>query len=270
MEHGEDGRGVDDLGTEVAKFHGLDERELVDDIGRIDDTRVGGHEAIDVGPDFEHVSIQGGSNDGCGIVRATTSEVGHLARLAVTADEAAQHDDGIGPRQAFAHQGIGEVEVADVLAVHLLRLDDVAAIDVLGILDDGGHDAARDALAVAHHGAKGARRQFADQEDALVDVLQFAERLVEEIFDVVELFAFEQAADHVEMTFEYELEFIAEGLIAHRRLLGGGDKTIGNSTEGTDHDDDGFGTALDNLFYILDAGNGAHRGATKFEYMHIL
>ena len=258
MEHGEDGRRVDDLRTKVTELHGFNERELVDDVGRIDDTRVGGHETIDIGPNLEHVGIKGGCDDGGRIVRTASSQVGDFARLAVTADEAAQHDNGIWPRQTFAHQGIGEVEIADVLSIHLFRLDDVAAIDVFCILDDGGDDAAGDALAIAHHCAKGAWRQFANEEDALVDVLQLAECLVEEIFDAVELLPFEQAADYVEMTFEYELEFIAEGLVAYRSLLGGRDKTVGNSTEGADHDDDRFGTALDNLFYILDAGNGTH------------
>ena len=105
---------------------------------------------------------------------------------------------------------------------------------------------------------------------SLVDVLQFAERLVEEQFDAFELLTFKQAGNNVEMTFEYELEFIAEGLVANRRFLSSSNETVGNSTKGTDNDNDRFGATFDDLFYILDACNGAHRGAAKFEYVHIV
>ena len=71
------------------------------------------------------------------------------------------------------------------------------------------------------------------------------------------------------MTFEYELEFVAEGLVAYRRFLGSSDETIGNSTKCADNDDDRFSATFDDLFYILDACNGAHRGAAKFENVHI-
>ena len=47
---------------------------------------------------------------------------------------------------------------------------------MLGILDDGGNDAARYTLTIADNRTKGAGRKFADQEDTFVDVLQFAGR----------------------------------------------------------------------------------------------
>ena len=59
---------VDDLCTEVAELHSLDKRQLVDDVSIVDDTRVGCHEAIDIGPYLEHLCLKGSSHDGSGIV----------------------------------------------------------------------------------------------------------------------------------------------------------------------------------------------------------
>ena len=269
VEHREDCRRIDDLRTEVAKLHGLDEREFVDDVSRIDDTWIGSHEAIDIGPYFKHVGIQSSSNNRSSIVRTATSQVSHFASFGIATDESAEHNDRVGTRETLTNEWIGEVEVADVFGEDLLCLDDFTTIDMLSILDDGGNDAARYTLAVADNRTKGAGRKFADQEDTFVDVLQFAERLVEKQLDAFELLTFKQAGNNVEMTFEYELEFIAEGLVANRRFLSSSNETVGNSTKGTDNDNDRFGATFDDLFYILDACNGAHRGATKFEYVHI-
>ena len=56
---------------------------------------------------------------------------------------------------------------------------------MLGILDDSGNDTARNTFAVADNCAKGAGRKFANQEDTFVDVLELAERLIEEQLDAI-------------------------------------------------------------------------------------
>ena len=98
VEHREDSRRIDDLRTKVAKFHSLDERKLVDDVSRIDDAWVSGHETIDIGPYLKHVGIEGSSNNGSGVVRTTTSQIGHFSSFGIATDETAQHDDWVGTR----------------------------------------------------------------------------------------------------------------------------------------------------------------------------
>ena len=147
MIYREDCRRVDDLCTEVAELHSLDKRQLVDDVGIVDDTRVGCHEAIDIGPYLEHLGLKGCSYDGSSIVRTTATKVGDFACDAVGRDETAHHDDwalafGLDLVPHCHDIRIGLFEVADVLVPVLGGLDDIAAVDPCGTLDDCGNDAA--------------------------------------------------------------------------------------------------------------------------------
>ena len=71
--YGIDGRRIDDLGTEVTKFHGFDVTQLVDGVGRLDNARIGSHESIHVGPYFQHLGIKHSCQYGCRVVTAAPS-----------------------------------------------------------------------------------------------------------------------------------------------------------------------------------------------------
>ena len=85
---GIDSRGIDNLGTEVTQLHSLNIRQLIDGVSRLDDLRVGSHEAIDVSPDLQHVGIEDGSNDRGSVVTSATSQIGGLVAVAVTGNKA--------------------------------------------------------------------------------------------------------------------------------------------------------------------------------------
>ena len=82
---GIDGRGIDDLCAEIAKLHRLYIAKFVYGVGSLDDTRIGGHESVYVGPDLKNVCIEGCSNDGSRIVRSATSEICGLVGVAIHA-----------------------------------------------------------------------------------------------------------------------------------------------------------------------------------------
>ena len=90
-----DGRRIDDLRTEITQLHRLDIRQLVDGIGCLDYLWVGCHETVNVSPYLQHLSVQHGSDDGCGIVRAASSEIGCLVRIPVSGNKSRHHIDGL-------------------------------------------------------------------------------------------------------------------------------------------------------------------------------
>ena len=66
--HGKDGGGIDDFGTKVTQLGGFVVREFVNGERRGDDSWIGRHEAIDIGPDFEHICSESCGEDGGGVV----------------------------------------------------------------------------------------------------------------------------------------------------------------------------------------------------------
>ena len=177
-------RRVDDLCTEVAELHGLDIAELVDGVGRLDDLRVGSHEAVDVGPYLEHLGIEGGSDDGSGVVRAATAQVGGLVAVAVAGYEARHDEYGLGcviateGAEGLLDELRGELGVEHVLALLILGAYEVAGIHAHAVLHQGGHDVRRQSLAVADDGILGLGTQVVDEVDTIVDAAQLVEELV--------------------------------------------------------------------------------------------
>ena len=55
--------GIDDLGSEVAEFHGLYIRKFVDGIGTLNHLGIGGHETVYVSPYFQYFSVEYCCND---------------------------------------------------------------------------------------------------------------------------------------------------------------------------------------------------------------
>ena len=135
-----DGWRIDNLGTEVAQLHGLDIAQLIDGIGCLDDTGVGRHKAIDVGPYLQDLRIEGCSNDGCCIVRAATTEVGGLARILVATDEAGHHGYLRQLLEGLMNKLVGEVGHQTVSAILILSTNKVAAVHALATLKQAGND----------------------------------------------------------------------------------------------------------------------------------
>ena len=147
--NGIDGGGIYNFRSEVAELHGLHIRQFVDGIGRLDDSRVGSHETIHVGPNFEYIGIESCRDDGSRVVATSASKVGGFAAIAVAADES-RHDGNarhVGKR--LSHEAIGQLRVELVLTVLALCADEVAGIHAHRPADERGDDVRTDALAIA-------------------------------------------------------------------------------------------------------------------------
>ena len=65
---GVDSRRIYHLRTEVAKLHRLDVAQLLNGVGSLYDARVGGHEAVHVGPNLKNFGVECCGDDGSCIV----------------------------------------------------------------------------------------------------------------------------------------------------------------------------------------------------------
>ena len=170
------------LSTEVAKLHSFYIRKLVDGVCRVDHFRVGGHETINVGPDFQTIRIQGSSKDGSRVVRTSTAQVGHFTRVVVFRNKTGNYSDRafrlriVAHRhevlEFFFHQLVGQAAHQHVAFLLLLCLDEIQSVVATGTGNHRGDDIRRDALAITHDGIGRLLRQIADQIHALVNALQ--------------------------------------------------------------------------------------------------
>jgi len=179
MANGIDGRRIHHLRTKVAKFGSLHITQFVDRVGTADDTRVGRHEAIHIGPYLQAVGLQCGSNNCSRVVRPTPSEIGHFACIFVGRDESG-HQSNFRSQfpKCITYQFIGQFRIQDMLALLLFGLDEVARIEPLGPINKGCDDARRNALAIADNSSQCLGRQVADKVESLIDAAQFGQQLV--------------------------------------------------------------------------------------------
>ena len=77
------------LGAEVGELGSLFEADGADAQGIGADARVGGHDAVDIGPDLDGAGMESAADQGAGVVRATAAQGG--GDLDLRADEAAQN-----------------------------------------------------------------------------------------------------------------------------------------------------------------------------------
>ena len=177
---GIDGRRVDDLCAEVTQLHSLYIRQFVDGIGRLDDLRVGGHEAVDVGPDLKYLGIHSSSNDGCRVVGAAAPQVGGLVAVAVAGNEARNYGDGLVAQvlERLFHQLVGQFRVEHVLTLLILCTDEVAGVHAHAVLEHSRDDVRTEALTIADNGVLRLCAQVVNQVHAVVDAPQLVEELV--------------------------------------------------------------------------------------------
>ena len=86
----QDGGRVQDLCAEVGQFGGLFKADGLDAVGVGDDARIGGEDAVHVGPDFDGLGLEGAADQRAGEVGAAAAQGGGDAGF-VGGDEAA-HD----------------------------------------------------------------------------------------------------------------------------------------------------------------------------------
>ena len=122
--HGEDGGGIDDLRSEVAQFGGFVVRKFVDREGSGDDAGIGGHETVDIGPDFEHFGTEGGGKNGRSVVRTAATEIGGATALDIGRDETAHHSEGTTREIGLGDSRMRGVEIDDVFRAFRARANE--------------------------------------------------------------------------------------------------------------------------------------------------
>ncbi len=178
---GQDGGGMEDLGAEVGEFGGFFEADDLDTEGVGTDARVGGHDAVDVGPDLDGFGAQGASDQGTSEIRAAAAEGGGDAGF-IRADEAAQDGDEAGVEVGLDFE-VAALFDEGVEGNGFLKLrvgeDDFAGVDVDGLEVAfqeglGDHDAGQ-AFAVADDEIGDARGEFEDDGEAAEDFVEGVE-----------------------------------------------------------------------------------------------
>ena len=87
--------GMQHLGPEVSQLRSFRERQLPHDLSLVDDARVRGEHAVDVGPDLDFVCRDGGPDQGRRIIGSPAAQRGRLA-VRGAADETTEHGNTSG------------------------------------------------------------------------------------------------------------------------------------------------------------------------------
>ena len=126
-------------------------------------------------------------------------------------------------------------------------------------------------LPIAHNGSLGLGTEVMDEEDAIVDGLQFLKQRVDGVGEpLVLILLFEERINHVQMTQAHGLELLLPLLVALQGQTRRGNEFIGDATKGAHHYDDRFFFCLDNALQTKDALYGTYAGSAELEYFHIL
>ncbi len=126
MEHRVYRRGINDFGTKRTEFHTLDETHLAEYACIRDDTGVGSHEAVYIGPYLQEVSVEGSGYQSCGIIRASATEVCDFAGVTVTRDKPSEHRMLLqGECKRLFYQLLGKLTVGDILVKPFLGFDEL-------------------------------------------------------------------------------------------------------------------------------------------------
>ena len=265
---GIDGRGVDDLRAEVAEFRGLGVGEFVDGIGVGNDARVGGHEAVHVGPDFKSFGIERSGEEGGGIVRTAAAEVGGHAGSAVGRDEAAHDGHGREGGEGFADEFRGQFDVGEVLLVLREGLHELARVEVLCALDEFGRDERREAFAVGNDGVGRLRREVLDEAHAVENAAQFGEQRIEPGDERCLLPGRDDGLHHGVVAVGDRIEFVEVSRIAFRGELRGADELVRHAAEGRNHHHDRVGRGFYNGLHVGYAFGSAYGTPAEFQYIH--
>ena len=157
-----------------------------------------------------------------------------------------------------------------MLALLLDRTDEIARVHADATTDETGHDVTAQALTIAHNGCLGLGTEVMDEEHAIVDGLEFLEKGVDGIGELLVLvLLLEERVDHIEMAQAHGLELLFPLLVALQGQARRGDEFVGDATQGTHHYDDRFFFCLDDALQAKDALYGTYAGSPELEYFHI-
>ena len=181
LAHREDGGGIDDFSPEVAQFCRLIVGEFVDGESRGNDSWVGCHESINICPNLQHLSTECCSNDGSGVVRASTSEVGGVPSGDIARNETTNNGDLWQRVHVLLDGCMSGFKIYSLTRSFFARFDDFLCINVDGFVDGTCHDSRRKEFAVSHNGVGDARGKFLDKTDALKQAPQFAKAAIDQL-----------------------------------------------------------------------------------------
>ncbi|CDB12074.1 unknown [Bacteroides sp. CAG:633] len=267
---GVDGRRIDYLGTEVTKFGSFHVAQLLDGVGSGDDTRIGGHEAVHIGPDFQTVGIERSGHNGCRVVRTSAAQVGHDARRLVGSNEARYQRTAGQFAEGLTHQAIGLVGIENVFREFLFCLDELTRVAPFGPCQTCRNER-RQAFAIAYDGVAGLLRQVFYQVYALKDVLQFVEQLAHFALQGHLLFACRNNfLHHLDVAVDYFLEFVLVRSVACRCQPRGIEQLISNAAQGRYDNDDRLVDRFHYFLHTQDTACGSYGRTAKLHYFHYI
>jgi hypothetical protein len=188
-----DGARVEHLGAEVRQLEGLFEAQRRQHARRRRDPRVGGRDAVDVGPDLEQPRVERLGEQGGGVVGAAAAEA-HRLPLRIAAVETRQEDKAV-RRLRGAEAGEAPAHRRGLRG----RLERVAGAGQDGERVEQAHRLAARREQCAEHGAAcpfaerhgvrfDARRAVAQQGDAAQALLELGRERVERAHQAMEAF----------------------------------------------------------------------------------
>ena len=262
--HGIDGGRIYHLGTEVAEFHSLHITEFGNHIGCTDDTWVGRHEAIHIGPYLQHTGIQYCSDDAGCVVATASAQIGHLTAYGIGADKSA-HQTHLGNRlPVLLHQARRKVHGQAILSSLDLSLDESTAVIPLGVLHQVGHDATADALSIRDYGCQRLGAKVTNQIYTLIDAAELLQEVMHDSQQrLPDIAVSNDSVDHILMPLSYLPErFLIQGVTFHCHL-GCSYQLIGDTSQGTYNHDDRLLLSLYNSLYTQDTVYGTYRCPAK-------
>jgi len=173
-----DSFGVQHLGAKVGEFRRLAEGYFWQRLRLWHDTRIGGHDAINVRPDLDLIRLERRAQDSGGVIAAAATQRGDHALLSC-AHKAGHHRNAPALehwRQSRLHLRSRLIQQRRRLAKVIVRHDQRGRLDRLGFEAGGGERARqhRDREALAERGdqIQTARRQLAQDGHAATPALQ--------------------------------------------------------------------------------------------------
>ena len=264
LAYGIQGGRIHHLGAEVTQFGGFLVGQFVDDVGRLDNAGIGGHEAIDIGPNLQYRGVQGRCEDAGGVV-GTAAAQGDDVTGAVAGDEAGNDGDGTSlpiSGELFGDQLVRSLEVHEPA----VQPDEVQRIEQLRVADSGRHDERREPLAEAQDLVPRLLRQHLQQEHAPADAVQLGQQRLHG--GAQRPVAAGEGLARVQMTLPKLLKLNQIGCVGRFRQRGDPDEFVRDAAQrGHDHDHRIVLRFHDGPYlpYALGRGDGT---AAEFQYFH--
>lgn len=176
---------MEDLSSEVGEFGSFAIGDFRNGAGGGHQARIGGEQAIDVGPDDDFAGVECGADDGGGVIGTAATESGERA-IGGGANETGddRNDAALQKRKKTSltasagefHAGIGSAMIG-IGDDEFGGLDGFARSTAFG--ESGCEKRSGHAFAKTGNGIASARRDFAEQESAVAEAIAFLQELLE-------------------------------------------------------------------------------------------